>query len=80
MSFIPVVMYLVGLMVFGFLYWLLDGLLNIFNGLGIADTTTYNVLPTLMYFWYGIVVLYLIFGGIWVVRKYNEKEYSGGMF
>ena len=79
MSFIPVVLYLVGLTVFGFIYWLLDGLLVTFNAMGIADTTTYPIQDLLMFMWFGIVALYLIFGGIWLIRTYNEKEYRGGL-
>ncbi len=80
MSFIPVVYYLTGLAVFGFLTWLLDGIAVIFRDMNIADTTTYGSYDILWYIWYGIVVVYLIFGGLWLVRKYNEREMQGGMF
>lgn len=80
MSFVPVVIYLAGLAVFGFFYWLMDNIINVFRGMGIADTTTYpNVLPTMMYIWYGITVLYLLLGGIWLIRTYNEKRNMRGM-
>jgi hypothetical protein len=80
MSFIPVLMYFTGLAVFGFSYWLLDGILSIFRGTNIANTTTYHSYPLLLMLWAGIVVVYLIFGGIWLVRKYNEIEQMGGGF
>lgn len=78
-SFIPVAMYLIGLIVFGFLTWLLDGILVIFREMNIADTTTYGAYDFLWMAWYGVVVIYLIFGGIWLVRTYNEREYQGGI-
>ena len=74
-SFIPVMMYLTGLAVFGFIYWLLDGIEKIFVGTGLAVTgDTYDIL---MYLWLGIIVVYVLFGGIWVIRSYNEREQGG---
>ena len=78
MSFVPVIEYIAGLVVFGFIYWLLDGILNIFKGLGVEDSTTYSVYPLLTYIWFGLVVVYLVFGGIWLVRRYNEADMQGG--
>ena len=80
MSFIPAMMYIIGLVAFGIFYWLLDGILDILIATNIADTTTYGVYPLLLYFWSGLVICYLIFGGIWVVRTYNEKERMGGFY
>lgn len=78
MSFIPVMMYLVGLAVFGFIYWLLDGIEKIFVGLSIA--TSGNTYDFLKYLWLGIIVVYVLFGGIWLIRSYNEKENMGGIY
>jgi hypothetical protein len=78
-SVIPVLMYLIGLMVFGFVYWLLGGILSIFRGMNIEDTTTYQAGPLLWYIFYGIVVVYLLLGGIWLIRTYNEKQQQGDM-
>ena len=76
MSFIPVMQYLAGIVVFGFFYWLFNGILDSFKEANIVVTgSTYNIL---LYLWTGILIIYLVFGGWWVVRKYNEKEYQGG--
>lgn len=71
MSFLPVVEYLAGLAFFGVGYWLLDGILDEISPV----STTGNVYELGLYVWIGIIFIYLIFGGIWVVRKYTQKEY-----
>lgn len=72
-SFIPVLMYILGLGMFGFMYWLMNGILTSFIDVGIHKTgNAYNLLS---YIWVGIIIIYLVFGGIWLVRKYNEREY-----
>ena len=76
MSFIPVIQYLAGLVVFGAVYWIMDGILTEIKGTGLAVAgDAYNLL---LYLWVGIIIIYLIFGGWWVVRKYNERQYMGG--
>lgn len=79
-SFIPVVLYFIGLILFGFLTWLLDGILGMFRALGLQNTTDFGAYDILIYIWYGVVVVYIIFGGIWLVRTYNERQYQEGMF
>lgn len=74
MSAVYVFEYILGLGVFGFLYWILD---SIQHDISIASSTG-DVFTLLSYVWTGLIVLYIIFGGIWVVRKYNEREYYGG--
>ena len=76
MSFLPVIMYLTGLAVFGFIYWLMDGILKIMESTGIHRTG--NTYDFLLYIWLGIIVLYVLFGGIWLIRKYNELQYQQG--
>jgi hypothetical protein len=78
MSFVPVLLYSIGLAVFGFVYWLMDNILRIFIGMNIADTTTFNCYDLLIYLWTGIIVIYVIFGGLWLVRTYNERPYQEG--
>jgi hypothetical protein len=74
MGFIPVLQYFAGLGVFGFLWWLLDGILDIFIAVNMHQSgDAYDLLTAL---WSGIIILYLIFGGIWLVRKYNEDQYQ----
>jgi len=58
------------------MYWLFDGIMDDFIALGISETG--NVYNLLFYFWTGILIVYLIFGGWWVIRKYNEQQYMGG--
>jgi len=83
-SFIPVILYIIGITVFGFLTWLLDGILVIFreNPVLSASWTTeaYDVNDILWFIWYGIIIIYLIVGGIWLIRTYNEQQYQGGFY
>ena len=78
MSFVPVLQYGFGLGIFGFIYWLMDGVLDIMRDLGIHEEgTTYTFLT---YLWAGILIIYIIFGGWWLIRKYEEQQYRpGGM-
>ena len=75
-TFIPVMQFFIGLGVFGFMYWLLNGILNIIIDESIHETGT--IWDFMTYIWAGLVVIYLLFGGIWMIRKYNEEEYTGG--
>lgn len=76
MSFLPVMEYLTGIATFGFFYWLMNGILDELTGAGVSETG--NVYDLLFYFWTAILLVYLIFGGWWVIRKYNEPQYPGG--
>jgi len=76
-SFVPILYYGLGLAVFGFVYYILDGLLEEFILVGVHETgSTYDLL---IYFWAGILLVYLLFGGWWAVRKYAEKHEYGGL-
>lgn len=79
MSFIPVLQYGFGIAFFGFIYWIMDAVVEEFIQTGLAVSgNAYNLM---WYVWAGILIVYLIFGGWWVVRKYNEDQYlRGGMF
>jgi len=73
MSFIPVVKYLVGLGVFGFAYWILNG---IFDSIIAEDVHTAGASFNFIHMmWTGCLLIYLIFGGWWVIRTYNEDRY-----
>jgi len=76
LSFIPVLQYLGGMGVLGFIGWILNGVLDSFIAVGIHETG--NVYSFLMYLWTAVFIVYLVFGGWWMVRKYNESEYSSG--
>jgi len=71
MSAIPTIMYLGGIFTFGFLWWLLNGIKNEFEGY----SETGSVFDLMNYFWLGIIIVYLLFGGYWLIRIYNEKQY-----
>jgi len=76
-SFIPVLEYSLGLGIFGLVAWLLNGILEEFEAIGVHVTgTTYNILHML---YTACLLVYIVFGGWWLIRKYNEQEYSGGM-
>ena len=72
MGLLPVLEYLGGIIVFGLGYWLLDGIQEEFHRV----SETGDLYDLALYIWVGITLIYLIFGGIWVVRKYTEKQYQ----
>ena len=72
MGFTNVVLYLIGLVVFGFVYWILNGIVDIIKVAGIHNTTDFTSYDLLMLVWGGIVVVYLIFGGVWLIRCYQR--------
>jgi len=74
MSFIPVLQYIVGLGIFGFLWWLTNGIVSSIVVVGVHKSG--DVWELMQYVWLGIIFIYLIFGGIWLVRKYNEVQYK----
>ena len=77
MSFLPVIEYLAGLTAFGFFYWIMNGVLDELRATGIQETgDVYTLL--VHYLWVAILIIYLLFGGWWLVRKYDEHEYMGG--
>lgn len=76
MSFVPVLEYLAGIAAFGFIYWIMDGVLGALRSSGVSATgDVYNLM---FYMWAAILLIYLLFGGWWLVRKYDERKYPGG--
>ena len=76
MTFIHVFEYLSGLAVFGFLYWLLSGIRDeIIAGVTISG----DIYDLYMYVWTGSIIIYLLFGGIWLARTYAELKEQGGI-
>lgn len=61
---------------FGLVYWLLDG---IKDSIETATSPSGDVYSFMVYAWIGSIIIYLLFGGIWVARKYAEQEYRGGL-
>lgn len=78
MSFIPALSYFAGMGVLGFVGWLLDGILQDFVDVGIHESGT--VFSFFMYIWSAVFIVYLVFGGYYVIRLYNEDQYRGGMY
>ena len=75
MSAIPVVAYVAGIFTFGFIRWLLQGMFEIFG----TYSETGSVYDLILYFWAGALIVYLIFGGWYVIRLYNEQHYYRGI-
>lgn len=75
MGFIHVFEYLGGLAIFGFVYWLLDG---IQDEIITATNPSGDIYNFYTYVWIGCIIVYLFFGGIWLARKYAEMKEQGG--
>jgi len=73
LSFIPVFVYIVGIAVFGVTYYIIDGMLDAILSTNVGESGI--VMDLFIYLWAGILIIYLIFGGWWMIRKYNETEY-----
>lgn len=73
MSMLPVLEYFAGLGLMGLGYWLFDG---IKTEIQTASAVT-DVYTLANYAWAGMLLIYLLFGGIWLIRRYAEK--NGGI-
>jgi len=71
MSALPAIAYVGGIFVFGFVYWLLDGIRQSL----MTVSQTGDTYLFLNFIWGGTLIIYLLFGGIWLMRTYNEKRY-----
>ena len=60
--------YLIGLGVFGFVYWLLNGILQVFGALSTKDV----VYDICMFFWAAALVIYLVFGPFYFWNRLKE--------
>lgn len=80
MAFNFVIDYIIGLGIFGFVYWILDeGFVALVIQADVATQGT--VLDFYMYIWAGLVLVYLLFGAMWLPRKINEwRDNKGGGF
>jgi len=76
MSFHPVIKYFGGLAIFGFFFYILDDVVQLMSVASVKDAT-YDLM---LLFWAGSLVIYVIFGGWWLVRMYNEQQYMGGRY
>jgi len=72
MGFIYVFEYLAGLFAFGFVYLILD---DVINALKVVSSSG-NTYDLGLYIWAGIVILYIINGAIWLWKKYTAPQYQ----
>ena len=62
--------YLIGLAVFGFAYWVLNGILP-----GLQIISVHDVVYKLaMFFWGGSIVIYLVFGPFYFWNRLKEYD------
>jgi len=76
MSAAPVIGYIIGIGIFSGVGWFLNGIIETFLDTGIYQTN--NVLTFFQYIWAAVFMVFLIGGGLYVIRQYNEQRYSGG--
>jgi len=69
--------YLFGLGVFGFFYWILNGILVEFRPV----SETGSIYDWANYMWSASVIIYLVFGAFWFFRVLKEWQFEqqGGM-
>jgi len=72
-SAIPVLLYIFGFLVFGFTYWLLNGVKLMLDN--VAPTGNLTLLFNML--WTGIIFVYMIFGGFWLMKQYRKREVFG---
>lgn len=74
MSFIPVLEYLAGIFIFGFVKLICN---DIIDAVQIVSRTgdTYSLG---LYIWIGITIVYVIGGAFWLWNKYTEPQYKTG--
>ena len=76
MSFIPVLEYLAGIFVFGFVKLIAN---DIIDSIKVVSRTG-DVYDLGNYFWLGITLVYVIGGAFWLWGKYTEPQYKGQNF
>lgn len=72
MSFIPVLEYLAGIFVFGFVKLIFNDVIDAVKIVG-PTGDTYNLG---FYIWAGLAVIYTIGGAIWLWKKYTRSQYE----
>lgn len=73
-SAIPIFEYIAAIIIFGLVYWFLNGILTEFTFVS-ATGDTYNLG---MYIWVAIIIVFLIGASVYVIRRYTKKQYGGG--
>jgi len=62
--------YMFGLGLFGLAYWIYNGIIVEFKGV----SSTHEVYDFANYFWWGALIIYLIFGAFWFIRSLKEWD------
>ena len=65
--------YLFGLGLFGFIYWILNGIKIVMQRSSSFGSTTLPVYDLANLLWAGALIVYLIFGGYWLPKKMQEE-------
>ena len=62
--------YLAAFMVMGFLYWILNEIIIMFR----PHSETGTVFTLTNYLWDGLLLIFMVFGTFWLIRKLKEWE------
>ena len=76
MSAAPMLGYIIGIGIFSGVGWFLKGIMETFLDTGVYQTN--SVLTFFQYLWAAVFIIFLIGGGIYVIRQYNEMQNAGG--
>jgi len=73
-SALPILAYIAGLVCFGVVYWFMNGLHIDLRFVSLQGTP----FTFIEFMWTAIVVVYVIFGAIWLIKQYTKKKYPYG--
>ena len=73
MSALPIIAFISGLFTMGFLFWLLDDIVQLFA----TVATQGDVYNLMLFLWSASLIVYLVFGGWYTIRLYDESKYPG---
>lgn len=84
MSAIPVIEYIAGIFAFGFLDLIMNDVVvsarvaywGVVNGTALQPMLTLTDQLTI-WFWHGLLIIYLILGAFWLIRQYSEPKIGG---
>ena len=77
MSAAPALSYIIGIGIFTMAGYFLNNIKEIFVNSGIHQTG--DVFSLMQYIWAGMFIIFLVGGGIYVIRRYSERQYQGGI-
>lgn len=64
--------YMLGIAVFGFVYWVFNGILPEFGAISVQD----DIYTLAWYLWHGTLVIYLVFGAFWFFNALKEWQFE----